>query len=200
MQLNDWLIVGATLLGPILAVQAQKWVERARAATMRKNLIFDTLMATRGARVSPDHVRALNSIDLSFYGWRVLGKVYRSKGSQHVLDAWHEYHRHLSHNLENAPQDVIDRWTAAGDEIFLNLLEALARVTHHKFERDQLRTGGYTPVAHGRIEAESNILRRFALEMLAGDRPLKMKIDSWPANQGDVIAGLKELTDKAAQK
>ncbi|MGZ7172458.1 DUF6680 family protein [Burkholderia gladioli] len=64
---------GATLLGPVLAVQAQKWVERAREATNRKQSVFTTLMATRQSRVSIDHVRALNSIDLAFYGRRVLG-------------------------------------------------------------------------------------------------------------------------------
>lgn len=27
LRLSDWVIAGCTLLGPVLAVQAQKWVE-----------------------------------------------------------------------------------------------------------------------------------------------------------------------------
>ncbi|MBG1249207.1 hypothetical protein F4W02_18855 [Burkholderia pseudomallei] len=75
------MTVAATVAGPILAVQAQKWVERARASAQRRDWIFGTLMATRQDRVSMEHVRALNMIDLAFYGTRVLGKVWRRKWS-----------------------------------------------------------------------------------------------------------------------
>ena len=37
---TEWVIAGATLVGPILAVQAQKWVERARARRARKANVF----------------------------------------------------------------------------------------------------------------------------------------------------------------
>ncbi|MHA6848823.1 DUF6680 family protein [Ralstonia syzygii] len=60
LEAKDWVMVGATIAGPILAVQAQKWVERAREATNRRSLIFTTLMATRQSRISMEHVRALN--------------------------------------------------------------------------------------------------------------------------------------------
>ena len=30
MTIADWLVIGATITGPILAVQAQKWIERYR--------------------------------------------------------------------------------------------------------------------------------------------------------------------------
>jgi hypothetical protein len=210
MEFNDWVLVGATIAGPVLAVQSQKWIERARATAELKAWIFDTLMATRGARVSPDHVRALNSIDLAFYGWRIFSYPVRFRKSREVLDTWHTYHQHLSTRLENAPKDQVDRWLAAGEELFLNLLQALAAATGHRFDRQMLRTGGYTPVAHERIEVESNIVRRLALEVLAGDRPLKMEIESWPVNQDevarqrqwqeDLLDGLKSRTDRAAIK
>ncbi|WP_244186706.1 DUF6680 family protein [Paraburkholderia steynii] len=67
-------MVISTILGPILTVQAQKFVERARASAQRRDWVFSTLMATRQARVSFDDVRALNMIDLTFYGRRVLGR------------------------------------------------------------------------------------------------------------------------------
>jgi len=55
----DALIILATLFGPIAAVQAQKWIERAREKRASKVNIFNTLMATRGIRIaSMDHVKA----------------------------------------------------------------------------------------------------------------------------------------------
>jgi hypothetical protein len=66
LDLKDWSIIGATILGPILAVQAQKWVEIIRERRGRKLWIFHTLMATRAARTSTEHVQALNMIDLIF--------------------------------------------------------------------------------------------------------------------------------------
>ena len=49
----DIAIVVATLLGPVLAVQAQKWLERGREITQRRAWIFRTLMATRATNLSP---------------------------------------------------------------------------------------------------------------------------------------------------
>jgi len=66
----EMLMVLATIVGPIAAVQAQKWVERARASVQRQEWVFITLMATRQDKLGQEHVRALNSIDLAFYGTR----------------------------------------------------------------------------------------------------------------------------------
>ena len=52
MDLKDSLIIGATILGPILAVQAQKAIERFRERRGRKLWVFHTLMGTRAARLA----------------------------------------------------------------------------------------------------------------------------------------------------
>lgn len=59
MNISNCLIIAATLLGPILAVQAQKWVEIWNEKRNRKLRIFYNLMATRAGRVSDRHVEAL---------------------------------------------------------------------------------------------------------------------------------------------
>jgi hypothetical protein len=64
MSLTDLLIVCATLIAPLLAIQAQKWLERFREDQERKLRVFKTLMATRATVVSAEHVQALNMIDL----------------------------------------------------------------------------------------------------------------------------------------
>jgi hypothetical protein len=185
MTQGEWLIVASTLLGPVLAVQAQKWVERARESLQRRNWIFGTLMATRQARVSFDHVRALNSIDLAFYGLRLLGRAWRAQRSQAVLDAWHDYHAHLSLPNEQRPKSEAEQrdWTGRGDELFTNLLDRLALAMHFKFERVQLKSGSYSPEAHGTVEFEQQAQRRLTIELLSGNRPLPMEVRKWHVDQ-----------------
>jgi hypothetical protein len=80
---SDGLLIAATLAGPVLAVQAQKWLERSREKGQRKKNIFYALMGTRATRLAEEHVRALNSIDLEF-------STSRSR-ERAVIDAWRSY-------------------------------------------------------------------------------------------------------------
>lgn len=118
MDYKDWIIVAATLLGPILAVQAQKAVESFRERRSRKARVFSQLMATRAARVSPEHVQALNMIDIVFFGDRTVGVRHRSKSEQAVLDSWREYHDHLGVKAEG---EGLRLWNVRSDELFTNL-------------------------------------------------------------------------------
>jgi hypothetical protein len=65
----DWsaaAIVVATVMGPILAVQAQKYLERHQDRRKAKDTIFRVLMSTRASRLSAQHVQALNGIEMAF--------------------------------------------------------------------------------------------------------------------------------------
>lgn len=175
---TDVVMVVATLAGPILAVQAQKWVERIREASSRRHWVFTVLMATRQSRVSIDHVRALNSIDLTFYGARWFNGRRRRATDQAVLDAWHEYHSHLTLPDDRRPQNdaQFQAWYARGDELFANLLERLASATHYKFDRRELKSGSYIPEAHGTVEGEQHALRHLAVELLRGNITLPLDV------------------------
>jgi hypothetical protein len=158
------------------------------------------------ARVSAEHVQALNMIDLTFYGGRLLGMHRRSKSEQDVLDVWKEYHAHLNQPraTDNAALTV---WVNRGEELLVNLLQAMAADLKLNFDRVQLRSSGYSPIAHGELEYEQNAVRKLALELLAGNRALKMDVASFPADEdalraqasvnkalGDALAGKGALT------
>lgn len=130
---RDWSEIIATIAGPILAVQAQKWLERLRERRNRKLKVFQQLMATRASRLSTDHVQALNMIDLVFYGTHFFG-IHRA--------------------------DV-----------------------HFKFDRVQLKKGSYSPIAHGNLEHEQNLIRKSVLKLLSGQSALKMDVTSFPLNE-----------------
>ena len=119
MDVRDWITILATLLGPILAVQAQKAVENYRERGRRKMFVFSQLMATRRARASGDHVTALNMIDVVFHG----GKR-RSTNERDVLNAWKEYHDNLNTPFD---QQGFQAWSSRGDDLFANLLAAIDR-------------------------------------------------------------------------
>jgi hypothetical protein len=167
--ISDGLIVGATLLGPILAVQAQKYLERRSAADGRKKVLFEMLMATRGARLAQEHVRALNMIEVTFYG---KSEKNRTTGERDVLSAWREYLDFLSDGNEMTPEVA----GARRDELFVNLLEKMATDLGYQFDRVQLRKGAYFPVAHGRQETKNEELRDAALAVFSGDRQLKVAL------------------------
>lgn len=179
LELKDWAVIIATLLGPILAVQAQKAIESLREGRSRKILLFEQLMATRKSRLTPEHVRALNMIDLVFYGQRVFGFPRRSNNEQRILDSWREYLDHLSNR---GPDDQISHWSAKGDELFTNLLFAISDELGFKFDRVQLMRGAYSPIAHEEQANEQAELRRAALSLVTGKHPLKMDVVGFPVD------------------
>lgn len=174
-----WIIAAATIAGPILAVQAQKWVERLRERRGTKQWVFQQLMATRAARLSQQHVQALNMIDLAFYGTRLFGKAMRLKSEALVLTSWREYHDHLNTRHGERGLEV---WVAQSDELFINLLAAMAKDLGYTFDRVQLKKGWYSPQAHGDQEADLHLIRRRLAEVLSGDRALPMKVTDFPVD------------------
>ena len=104
MTVSDIIMVIAILLAPLLAVQIQKWIEIFRETRQRKLYVFHTLMATRAARVSTEHVQALNMIDIIFY---------KDKAEKPVREAWKKYLDHLNtpplpplHPRPHPPRDL----------------------------------------------------------------------------------------------
>ncbi|MBC8730026.1 DUF6680 family protein [Paraburkholderia sp. UCT2] len=173
MNWSDLAIVFATLMGPILAVQAQKWIERGRERGARKHQILLSLMATRQARLSPEHVRSLNMIDLAFYGSETRGRRSRTKAEQAVIDAWREYLDNL--NIPDPAEDAARAaFYASRDELFINLLASMAKERRLDFDRVQLKRGAYTPKAHGDIEGLQAIVLRGAAGVLSGKEPIKI--------------------------
>ncbi|WP_090143337.1 DUF6680 family protein [Limnohabitans sp. DM1] len=181
IETKDWIMVLATMLGPILAVQAQKWIEGARAQRGRKLQVFTQLMATRAARLSPEHVQAINMIDLVFYGAFTFGMHRRTRKEQAILDAWKEYHDNLCGGVDLSEIQQQAHF-AQRNELFLNLLYAISQDVGFTFDRVQLKRGAYTPVAHEEIEADQNALRKVLLKALSGDSPLSMNVLQMPSN------------------
>jgi hypothetical protein len=176
----EWIIL-ATLLGPVLAVQAQKYLEAIRERSNRKGFILHVLMATRAARLSGEHVQALNMIDLVFFGMRVFRVLkWRTNAEQRVLNCWKEYHDHLSTPSADG-EAALATWNGRSNDLFTNLLFAIATERGYEFDRVQISKGGYSPMAHGDVEMESKLVRRMAIRVMGGELPLKIQVTAPPA-------------------
>lgn len=176
---SDLAIMFATLLGPILAVQAQKLIEKRNSAHERKVALFEQLMATRAVRLSSEHVRALNMIDIYFYG---KGPSKRSKTETKVLEAWKIYHDLLSDKYE--PDQVIV-WNSRLEDYFIDLMVAMSDDLRYSFDKVQIKRSSYFPVGHSNMEITNEKIRNATLNVLEGKVPLKMFIDNIPLTQED---------------
>jgi hypothetical protein len=76
------------------------------------------------------------------------------------------------------PKYQLDRKsTSRSSELFTNLLFAIAEDLRYTFDRVQLKTGSYSPVAHGDIEADQTAIRKLVVKLLSGERALKMEVE-----------------------
>ncbi len=173
MTLTDVLTIVAIICGPILAVQVQKWLERFKEKKRLKQEIFRILMATRSAPLSPQHVQALNMIDIGFYGKR--------KKHTRVAVAWKAYLDHLY----NAPKDLknpnyqtqMTVWQEATPDRLTALLFEMSKALHYSFDKVHIKRGGYTPQLYGEAEMAQYNLRNSLGDLFAGKTSIPVRIE-----------------------
>lgn len=183
MRFNEVLMIAAVFLAPFFAVFAQKQIEIWREHRSRKMWVFKMLMATRGRALSPEHVQALNVIDLEFTG----------KSEQLVRSAWKEYLDHLNSfprgEGKNEAQVVV--WSQRKEELLSNMLGEMGKSLGYTFDPVQIRKGAYSPEGHAVAEFELQMIRQKVLEWLDGGR--KVLVSLTPADEEAAAEGKKFL-------
>jgi hypothetical protein len=188
------VIAAATVAGPILAVQAQKWLERSTERRRARRSIFNALMSNRATRMSDDFVRALNLIDLELYP----GKFGVGAKDRDVINAW----RSLFGEYNQAPKDQATSaenlaWNQRLDDRLVTLLLAMSKALRYDFSQEQLRRGIYYP--KGRVELEQNQLAVLhgLRKLLEGGSALPMKITEAPSSPELLAAQIAMLQNSA---
>lgn len=190
MGFNDGALLVATILGPILAVQAQKFLERATERRRNKILIFRILMTTRATRLSTDHVRALNSIDLDFGPGRF---GFQSNSDKRVVLAWKELLDEFSNSPpEGAPPEHFATWIQRRDEAFLDLIFEMSRAVGYNFDKVYLRRSIYHPRGHAEIEETQSRIQVALKRILEGEAPLPMNVVGFPTDP-EAAEAIKKL-------
>ena len=167
MNLTDILMIAATAISPLIAVQVTKYLQDRNERRNQQLRVFKVLMATRAYSLSPGHVEALNSIDLEFAGGR--------KEEKAVREAWQAYLDHLG----NGGQED-QAWNIKRVDLQVELLHTMAKCLGYDFNKTQIKNASYSPVMHGRIESEQERIRKLMLEVLAGTRTIQMHLTNLP--------------------
>jgi len=194
MNVSDVALITATILGPVLAVQAQKFVERATERRRQRLSVFTTIMSNRATRIADDNIKALNAISLTFRP-RWIG----AKKDMAVLDAWRSLFGELTQGLagggENPDQGFVNRWQERCNDRYVDLERAMANALGYKFTDEELRRGIYYPRGHGeREQAQLAILHNLKL-LLEGETAINMRVKEMPVTP-EVAAAQTALQER----
>ena len=171
MTLTDGLMILATALSPVIAVQVTRRLDDRKEQRGRKLHIYKTLMATRASILSPAHVEALNRIDLEF--------SLKNRNEKEVVEVWQQYLDHLGDKSMS-----LEAWGVKRIDLLVDLLHAMGNALQYDFSKTQIKNGTYSPIAHGRLEEDYEKTRHLMIELLEGKRSLPMWVSNLP-NQND---------------
>lgn len=166
MTISDGLMILAVLVAPFLAVFVQNKIEENKERRGQKLWIFRTLMATRGNKISLEHVQALNMIDLFFE---------RKGREKEVIEKWDEYLDHLNLTIKEDDADYkvkLDNWTNKGDDFLADILQLMGKSLGYDFDKVRIRKGIYVPRGHGDVDLENRVIRRGIAEIVIGRKSL----------------------------
>jgi hypothetical protein len=170
-------VVIATMLGPILAVQIQKLLERKRALSDRQVEVFRTLMTGRLV-LTYENVRAFNAVPVEFYGQTA------------ILEAWRAYVAYMAH-VPPADSPDLPAWNLRRIDLLLDLLQKMAAHVGYPYTFVQLRNDWYRPRVHDDVEADQQKIRNGVAALLEGKIHLPLDVKRLPADE-ELNALLKE--------
>ena len=110
-------------------------------------------MATRAAYLSPEHVQALNSIDV----------VFSRHNDRSVRLAWEKFLAHSATSTTNAG------WTLTYNDLKVNLLQTMGSRVGYTFSTDYLRRKIYSPLGYAQAEQENNQIRQTLAKVLTNE-------------------------------
>jgi hypothetical protein len=167
---KDWLVVLATLLSPLIAVQVTKWLDRKNQAREEQIRIFKTLMATRATNLDPRHVESLNVIDVVFSA--------NDKKQKEIRRLWKQYLDHL--NNKHYP---VAHWGTKRVELLVELLHSMGSYLGFDFDKTHIKNEAYFPQGYSALEDDQTAIRKAVLEILGGERPLPMRVVNLPQQE-----------------
>lgn len=174
----------ALIVGPVIAVIIARNMDARRAKRERRMDIFRTLMRTRRIQLNPEHVGALNLVEIEF------------KDQAAVITEWKNYFKHLGvehprrteeqlkdeMTQEEKQQRTIkydERIAKEREKLLAKLLHTIAKVLDFKVEQLEIFEGGYVPQAHANIEWEQAVIRRFMVGLYFGDLKVPIAVTDY---------------------
>jgi hypothetical protein len=167
----DWITVAAIVLGPILALFAQRALDWLREKKKQRVQVYLTAMALRSWWLHLDSVRALNSIDT----------VFDKRSDKPVRDAWEAVivHAYTPRPLDpdRAGQQV---WDQRLLDLRMDLYQRMGVAVGYDHTLDYIKNHGYIPQHYGEVENELSQIRKGFGKVLT-ENGLKVVLNEPPA-------------------
>jgi len=171
MNISDGLMILAVMLAPLVSVQVSQLLERRRGREERKLNVFRTLMATRANRVSLDHVKALNMIDLEFSG--------KGKGERVIRENWKALLD--SFTTPSSPENYSEALALKRIDLLVDLLYHMGNFLGYHYDKTHIKNACYSPQAHGELDQDITAIRKGLASLLQGRTVLPMFIANLPS-------------------
>jgi hypothetical protein len=138
-------------------------------------------MRTRRTPVVPDHVGALNLVEIEFANdqqvlsaWRIL---FTHFGTEHQPKAQERQDASLSEEENrNRQAQFLTRIATERQTLLAKLLHCMAKALGYKIEQLEIFEGGYTPQGWADDELEGRAVRRLFAEIALGKRPFPIGV------------------------
>jgi hypothetical protein len=153
LTIAEWLTLAAIVLGPILAVGTQLWMQARKAKRDIKLWVFNTLMGYRAMILNPNFVQAFNLVDVIFYKNDEVRK--KRKEFLDVVTAA------AGNNM--TPQAV-----EKCKDLIAEMLAKMGSELGFEFDHTQIKDTGYYPVAFEKMDTAAIALREKGLAVLEG--------------------------------
>jgi hypothetical protein len=182
--LQSWIYGGltvfATLVSPLIAVGVTRWRDEKAAEKERKERIFRILMATRRIALNPDHVHALNSIEVAFYG------------CEKVIKAWKDYLLHLNSRTPD------EEWVKTKETKLSELLYAISLELGYSLSSLDIFNGGYAPGGWATRENNQDRVLAFLSDVATKSVPVPLSITHFPVPEppNDLRSILEDIVKK----
>jgi uncharacterized protein DUF6680 len=161
--------------GPIAAVIITRLLDDWRQDKARRMEVFRTLMRTRRSVLQPDHIGALNLVEIEFARDEAVLAAWKALFT-HFATA-HPRQEHERIDMIANEEEIKSRNQAFGTRIiqerqsFLaKLLHAMARALGFKIEQLEIFEGGYTPQFWVDVDSEQDIMRKYVVELARGTK------------------------------
>ncbi len=167
VSLKDWLTIAAILTAPVSALWIQSKLDERKETRKRRLDIFKTLMATRAAVMSQDHIKALNMIDIEFYR----GKKYKK-----VKEAWCEYSQARTQDTATTDAEQIE-FNMDCEDTLTELLIVMGKALGYDFDPTHIMQSIYKPQGHVTDEEYQMFIKTQLMKLFTGDFSLPVSVD-----------------------
>lgn len=156
MSLTDILTIFAIIIGPIFAVVITRYFDTERLKKEKQLFIFRSFMKTRKMPLHPEHVDALNLIEVEFHK------------KEKIISAYHKYIDYRHEALPSGSSDDQDRHSRRGNNYFLDLLYEISNELGYEFDKSDLERFSYTPIGWGQDDFRARKNASLITDLLEG--------------------------------